>query len=334
MRVKVIIAGLICYIISFVSVNAQWKDISKRFPSHVRVYQIMQNESSLFAGTTDGIYKSTNSGLSWHAIDKKGWKGITPSHTVSLNALCVLVNNNKIYVGTNGYGLFIYDSNGWRCVSDGLKDYGVNAGDKPPIMALGANRDHIFVGSVDGIFAMSENDTSVSESNLGLSNHDIKSMIVSGDSIFVGCRSTIRIGGVNMSIDNGNNWQCIDSTLENHFVLSINKIGKRILIGTAGKQSALYQSSDNGHSWFKLVSNNDYSFVNVQAIVVQGDKIFAGAIGGLLYSKDAGANWIYIQHPSKIYKAFNLESLVVTQKDIIASTPYEIWSYPVASLTP
>jgi ligand-binding sensor domain-containing protein len=334
MRIKIIIASLICYIISYVNVDAQWKDISKRFPSHVRVYQIIQNENTLFAGTNDGVYKSTNSGFSWNVIDKKGWKRITPSHAVSLIALCVLAHNNKLYVGTNGCGLFIYDSNGWRCVSAGMKDYGVNAGDKSPIMALGANREHIFIGSEDGLYSMSENDSSVSESDLGLSIHDVKSMIVSNDSIFVGCQNTSRIGGVTMSTDNGNNWHCIDSTLENHFVLSVNRIGKRILIGTAGEQSALYQSGDNGHSWFKLVSNSDYSFFNVQTIVVQGDKILAGVIGGLLFSKDAGAKWTYIQHPSKRNKSFNLESLVVTEKNIIASTPYEIWSYPISTMAP
>jgi hypothetical protein len=332
---KYIIRLLLSCVIIFTSATAQWKNISNRFPSDTKVYSMSKNNNSIFAGTNDGVYKSTDGGLTWQGVNRRGFHSMIPKEVKHLELGCLAVKGKMIYAGTNGLGVFIFDGDKWYLSTDGLPVETSN-GDRPLAKVITYDQQNVFLGAEDGrVYILSDGDSSWSESSIVSSGID--AMLVKGDSILVGCgcysRSIRRDCCLFLSTNQGKNWINFDSTLGCHIVSSLSALNGIIYIGTSGEESSIFKSSDNGKSWICLVSNAKYPFINVQSIFVQGDKVFAGTIGGLLYSNDGGLHWAFIQHPAKKHKNFNLESIIVTEKEVIAITPFELWSYPISSLT-
>lgn len=84
-------------------------------PTNVYAYRIAANNSIVIAGTTNGVYLSTNNCNTWsHSTN-----GI-PSIPVN----SITFNGNDIYVGTNSGGIFLSSDNGisWTSVSNGIPE--------------------------------------------------------------------------------------------------------------------------------------------------------------------------------------------------------------------
>jgi photosystem II stability/assembly factor-like uncharacterized protein len=295
-----------------------------------------KGNNAIFAGTNKGVYKSMDGGHSWQGVNKRGFQSLIPKYVKHLELSCLSVRGNMLFAGTNGLGVFIFDGNNWNLSTNGLPDETVNS-DKPLVNAIASDKKNIFLGSGSGrVYIQTDGDLSWHKSSIISSG--IRSILVKGDSVLVGnwCIPTNvrRNCCLYLSIDGGTNWSNFDSSLGCIQVLSLASKGSNILVGTCGLSSAIYRSSDDGKSWQCVVSATDFPFRNVQTIVVYEDKVFAGTIGGLLYSSDCGTHWKFIQHPTKKQKVFSLESLVVTDKEIIATNSHEVWSYPISSLVP
>jgi hypothetical protein len=334
MKYKTFVILVLSSFLFFASMTAQWKDISNRFPTNVKVYSMANSNNTIFAGTNDGVYKSTDGGFSWQGIDIRGFRSLIPENVSHLELSCLSIRGNKLFAGTNGIGVFIFDGKKWQLSSEGLPDE-LNVGDKPAVKSIAHDRENIFIATGNGrIYINPDGGSSWRESSIISSG--VGPILIKGDSIFVGGRCNVRSIRrdccLYLSNDGGNNWNNIDSALGCVAVFTLIEHNNNIYIGTIGKESAIFKSGDNCKSWIRLVSNSEYPFVNVQSIAVVGNKVLAGTIGGLLYSNDGGLHWSFIQHPTKKHKAFNLLSIVVTEKEIIALTPFELWSYPLSKL--
>jgi len=334
MKYKIFVNIFLSCFIFFTNVSAQWKDISKRFPANVKVFSITHNNYAIFAGTNDGVYKSIDEGLSWQGINRKEFHSLIPKDAQHLELICLSARGDTLFAGTNGLGVFIFDGYKWHLSTDGLEDETVS-GDKPIPEAITYDQRNVYFGSKNGrIYILSDGDSSWNKSRIISSG--INSLLVKGDSILVGgsCSSHgIRQGCcLFLSTNQGNNWNNFDSTLGCQIIYSLVTQNGTIYIGTGGEESAIIKSIDNGKSWIRLVSNSEYPFHNVQSIIVRGDKVFAATIGGLLFSNDGGTHWVFIQHPTKKHKAFNLKSIFIAKTEIIAISPFELWSYPISSL--
>lgn len=100
------------------------------------------NSSIVFAGTWDGLYKSTNGAQTWARVDS-GWN-YTQVSAIAFDAL----NAEVMYAGTKGSGIFKSEDGGesWEKKNVGLVD--------PTIYSIAADPNHpdtLYVGCDGGI---------------------------------------------------------------------------------------------------------------------------------------------------------------------------------------
>ena len=190
--------------------GATWEDI---FPIEVYVvYAEVMIGTNLFAATSQGVYRSTDTGTSWkpsiygliaNALAVQGTnlfagtgRGVSLSTDLgaswtSVNSgltntfvHTILVNGTKIFAGTNG-GVFLSTNNGlnWMAVNSGLTD--------TSIMTFARKDNNLFAGSWDGRVFLSANDgtnwTAVSQ---GLPSDGINALSVSGKNLIAGTPAT------------------------------------------------------------------------------------------------------------------------------------------------
>jgi hypothetical protein len=127
--------------------------------------------STLLAGAFSyGVFVSTDSGANWTTINN----GLT-----NLNVRCLAFNGTKVFVGTDGGGVFYLSDTGWTAVITGLADLNVRC--------LAVNGTAVFAGTSGGVFQLNGTDTSWTAINYGLTNYGIRSITVSDANLFIGC---------------------------------------------------------------------------------------------------------------------------------------------------
>jgi hypothetical protein len=124
------------------------------------------NGTSIFAGTDNGIYRTTNNGVSWTNI------GLTTSDVTAINFI-----GSTIFVGTLN-GIFRSTNTGGVWTSSGL--------DGNVLTSLQVSGSNIFAGTSAGVFMSTNGGVSWASVNTGLTNTDIKSLIISGSYLLAG----------------------------------------------------------------------------------------------------------------------------------------------------
>lgn len=222
-------------------------------------------DGSVFAGIygTEGVYRTNNNGDTW-TITNNG----LPASTV----WDIAVNGADILAATNE-GVYRSANNGdsWTLAGDSLQTVKVTC-----LAAKGAT---IFAGTPDGIYRSTDNGVEWTAVNSGLTNGNINTLILHGQNIYAGA---IGAGGIFRSTDNGDTWTAI-TDFSGKLGLSFASKGTAVLAGT---NQGIYSSDDGGTTWKKISSGLTTSDVN--AIVVQGTKLFAGTNGGGVFYTDAG----------------------------------------------
>lgn len=91
-----------------------WNNITKDVINH-EIRSINTNGDYIYLGTSEGIYRSTDNGLSWNKSDKD----VQWSNSKVVN--CIYIVNEKLYMGT-GSGVFVSENKGesWKALNNGL----------------------------------------------------------------------------------------------------------------------------------------------------------------------------------------------------------------------
>lgn len=276
--------------------------------SNLFVFSLLVNGSTLFAGTNGGVFRSTNNGATWTAINT----GLTDRAVYTLT-----VNGAALFVGTNsGVSRSVDNGTTWMAVNTGLQNQ--------PVISLGVSGTALFAGTLgSGVYRSTDNGTTWTAVNTGLSSMVVHSLTVSGTALLAGTnggvyRSTnngtawtgasvglpslsinsllvngttlfaAATGGVHRSTDNGTTWTEVSAGLPNLSVNSLTTIGTTLFAGTDG--GGVYRSMDNGATWTLASQDLTFSFVNV--LVASGNALFAGTFGdGVFRSTDNGTTW-------------------------------------------
>ncbi len=171
-----------------------WIEKNNGLNKNVNIWVIVANRDTLLIGTDSyGIYRSTNNGDNWNQVNK-GLK--------SLNVERLKIDGNNILAGTSD-GVYISTDYGdnWIAKNKGIEN--------KEIYCLETNGNYIYAGTNgNGFFKSSDYGETWSNISNGLPKASYGLTIVQNDNIlFATVGNFIAIlGGVYISLDNGNNW--------------------------------------------------------------------------------------------------------------------------------
>ncbi|MEI6091777.1 MAG: T9SS type A sorting domain-containing protein [bacterium] len=286
------------------------KDLGKNWEKHnqglnsTQVTGIELLENDIFVSINGNwVYKSTNNGDIWE--EKNEGFNLSSPYSSLVNSLAL--NKNGIFAGTSEDGIYFSSDNGnnWINKSAGLElDY---------ISSIACINNYIFAAIRDyGIYVSTNNGDTWEETNYKNSFGMIISMTVNDNGLYVGTLSE----GVSVSYDYGENW--VQSGLKGS-VYSLISVGNRVYAGKtsggvfvtseedfewtsigfnvpyvtvhslavvdnyifAGTDKGIYFTSNNGNSW--ELKNEGLMDINVIALKIKGDSVFAGTYGGGMY---------------------------------------------------
>ncbi len=264
--------------------------LTKITVNNLGVRALIVKDTILFAGTEEGVYRSTDNGISWYGLDSKE----TIEYVRSL-----LVHSGTVFAGTDN-GIYRSTNNGdmWIDANVGLTD--------TKIRSFLAHGNIIFAGTDKGIYRSTNNGDTWSA--IGMKDHEIASLVLSGNIIFAGTSAR----GIYRSYDNGDTWNF--AGLSGHNVYSLVANTEMLFAGTWGR--GVYRSIDNGQTWNITGLSNK----NVLSLVVNGKTLFAGLYPDFAhYSTDNGDTW------SSTTSADYAFSFAVTDESIFAGTQKRVY---------
>ena len=246
--------------------------------------------STLYAGTTAGVFKSTNAGVGWRASG-----GLSDTTVIAIDPLVV----STLYAGTSG-GLFKSTDSGanWKTLNQSASTLAIDP--LTPSTLYAATLDGGLVKSTDG-------GASWNASNAGLPS--VYSPPISALAIDPQTPSTLYAGkrhgnsqapGVFRSTDGGANWHVTGLSSFDINALAIDLLTPSILYAGEYGADGLVKSTDGGASW-SSANNGLPESPSALALAVDPhtpSTLFAivaapyGQNGGAVFqSADGGQHW-------------------------------------------
>lgn len=115
----------------------------------------------------------------------------------------------------------------------------------------------------------------------------VGTILVAGDTLFVGTSNSLGYTAVFRSTDLGKSWIQANAGLTSTIVNVLKANGSHFLAGTS---EGFFLSADHGSTWTPC--NAGLTYPNIQTLVAHGDTILAGTSGGGVFrSMDGGQSW-------------------------------------------
>lgn len=246
--------------------NAQWVEMSNGIGS-IGIFSLATSGNNIFAGTSIGIFVSTDNGLSW-----------TQTSLNNQDIRSMAVNGSHIYAGS-------YSGNGVYKSTDNGTTWSQTTLNNKTIRSLAVSGNDVYAGAWTpsiGLYKSTDNGTTWSQTSLN--DQVIRALAVNGNYVFAGS-GNIPTTGVYLSTDNGTSWSL---TPIHDYIGSLAISDNYVFVG-CGNNHGIYRSSDYGGTWTYTPLN----FVTVYSIEINGNNIFAGTYNtGVYLSSDYGTTWI------------------------------------------
>jgi photosystem II stability/assembly factor-like uncharacterized protein len=249
--------------------HAQWVKTSG--PAGVAVYALAVVDTNLFAGTSGGVFLSTNNGTSWTQVNT----GLPASTTVR----SLVADKTRLFAGTSGKGAYLSTNDGatWNPINSGMPA-------TTTIMSFAVLDTNLFACTGNGVFRSVNAGTNWIQTNLGLTSNDIRALFVADTNIFAAA-----MGGVFLSTNCAATWTQVNIGLTNTDVWSLTASASCVFAGT--HSGGVFVTAKNGTSWTQLNSGLPPNAI-VQSLTSVGRNIFAGTFGsGVFLSTNDGAKW-------------------------------------------
>ena len=320
------------------ALNAEWR--APNGPYGGRFSRLLLSGGSILAGSYDnGIFRSTNNGESWTAVNNNNY---------NLTVYSMVNHNGKVFVG--GYGVDISSDNGqsWTQFDNSIKgkvvqallssgnnlyagtyDFGRSEGtvyvtsdngatwtnldlrlSQRAVIALASTPGNLFAGtSGNGILRSTNNGLTWSPVNDGLTSLVVTQLVTSGPNIFAGTER-----GLLVSSNNGQNWSQVSAELSEQIITSLHANGNDLFAGT--NSGRIYLSTNNGLTWTQVSSG--LPPFPVYGILGVENSIFAATFGaGIHRSSNRGAAW---NSAAQGLTAIVFKSLIVNGENLLLGT--------------
>ncbi len=274
-----------------------------------------QSPSTLYVGTPVGVFKSTDGGGQWMAVNQ----GLSD---LDIQALAIDPQTPAtLYAATFFEGIFKTTDGGsqWVAVNGGLFDFDRNHKTSPPspdVRTLAIDPQTpttIYAGRFGlGIFKSVDGGGHWSAVNVGLPEGALVEVLaidpLTPATVYAGTFPFVGTAEVFKSTDGGSHWTSVSEGLGEGQVVSLAidpQTPTILYAGTAqtsfsGPGGQVYKSLDGGAHWSATGSEFDGGVVESLAIDPQTPStLFAGrfgAIAGVFKSVDSGASWTEVSH--------------------------------------
>lgn len=290
--------------------NAQW--IRTNLPtSATYAYSIAKKDSVMFAGA-DRVYMTKDNGENWVAVNK----GLEKKLPWSL-----AFQDSSILAGTDS-GIYImkHDSVWSRLDSGRVWGHG-------EVAALATNGPYIIAGlygeyPIFGILRSSDFGETWDESDSGLTDPEVRSVLISDSAIYVGCN----FGGVYSSSNNGASWA--RTNLGGYDARSIALNDSFLFVAT---NSGVFRSSDEGASWIAVDDGlPDTTYYYELAVASVGPNVFVSSEEGHIFlSSNNGTNWTNTNPSSRIY---NTRAILISDSNVFVTGSGGVWRRPLSEM--
>lgn len=268
----------------------QWASTTMPGSPLCEVYSLCVKGSDLFAGTVDGVYRSSDNGSHWQEVNP-----ILPARASGPLVWSLTVNGQYIIAAFYESNVYISSDNGTSWSNAGIQE---SIGGTPQITAASGN---YLLGGNEGFSTYRSTDNGASWTQLG-SPYGVRSIAMQ-DSIALAYGSYGWITGPNgifRSNDYGLTWNLISACQLNHVHGNpIALSGTRAFAGITSYQGRyVLSSTDAGVTWGDSVSMNCNA---INSIVLSpnesgNDFVFAGTDSGVFRSPDGGAHWVAVNN--------------------------------------
>lgn len=207
--------------------------------------------SNIYAGTSDGVFESTDEGESWSNTSL----GLTDR-----NVSCLAQLGRYLLAGTYGGGIFrrAAGSSSWSHLSPGPTD--------PSVSSLVADSGALYAGTwYGGVFISVDSGNSWQARNEGLQGLSVKALGHAGSVLVVGTDA-----GFSRSSDAGVTWSSGNSPVSITIVNGFFAYGGSVFAASDG----CYVSEDQGTTW--AYRNAGLATVSVRSMAVIDTCVFAG----------------------------------------------------------
>ncbi|MHA2158656.1 MAG: WD40/YVTN/BNR-like repeat-containing protein [Candidatus Thorarchaeota archaeon] len=263
---------------------------------------------TVYAATEEGVYISEDYGATWLNFS-------TGLHSLQVRSI-ELTSNGRLYCGTMGYGMYIYDTTESKWIQlppfGGLGNVWPIWNDRPTyqyssLLFHPTNPDIVYIGCFPaGIFMSTDGGTTWFESNAGWLNDGVFTLVnhpLDPEVIYAGTYN-----GVSRSFDGGLTWHRLDTGWpaeqwafsivfnwqDPEIVYACSKNGENEGVGRPDFHGTVMKSVDGGESWFEITNglNITQEFFKIIVDKHNPDTIYlASEQEGVFISYDGGAFW-------------------------------------------
>jgi photosystem II stability/assembly factor-like uncharacterized protein len=271
MKTRLILIILAYFFVS--PARAQWMSNG---PFGGPAHSVIVLGGTVFAGTDNGVFKSTDMGQNW-----TGTSAILQGKSVRSLIVCDTV----LFAGVNYNGVYRSSDNGatWTQSNSGMTDVSFNF--------LFCSSDGIYNSTPDGTYFSSDGGNSWSFANNGIpSTYIIYSYAEVSDTVYGGTYGL----GLYKTTNNGVSWTSVGGGFPaSSFVYALLANGNTVYAGTS---SGVYKSADGGVTWFSSNSGFPASMWANNFSMASGI-IYAGTYSeGIFKSTDNGGTWAQVNN--------------------------------------
>lgn len=247
--------------------------------TNTRVYWLLKNGTTLIAGTdgfasnNPGLFRSSDDGATWQAINYSGW---------GTSVVYSMVMSEEIIFAGGVDGVFQSSDDGqtWTARNGGLQSV--------QVYSLSVMDSTLFAGGAvdtagnDSGYVFRSTDEGISWSKVGSFPSGVSMLANNGSDLFAGTYSS----GVFSSRDSGVTWAQMDNGLTNTEILSLVSNGNQVFAGTDG--GGVFQSSDGGLTWKSFGLDS----LHIEAFYESDSSLFAATGSrGVLRSSTSAPDW-------------------------------------------
>ncbi|HEY4612685.1 MAG TPA: T9SS type A sorting domain-containing protein, partial [Bacteroidota bacterium] len=278
-----------------------WSLSDSGMPEGIGVLSLLHDEGILYAGTTRGVFLSSDLGMNWHALTDE--EDFVVARTLTLK-------RGFLFAGTKGTGVYrsSLSEPKWELANRGLITTSVGS-----LLALG---DTVMAGSYySGLFQTTDEGNRWQQ--VGFPQTNVSALFQQGSSFYA------LAGGMVKSTDRGTSWQTIPHDFVPYFRPTIYSFAVSDSFLYAGvfhwdghsSWSTMYRKSHSESNW-KSVSYWGLMRL-ITSIVVSGHHVFAvvdsynRSKSELFHSTNNGDNWQEIELPAvQIYSLYANGNLI------------------------